>query len=566
MCKILTLIFACISASVALAQNGSNPALKKQLDSIMQMDHLYRETYTQANMPAATKDSLVKAFKIEEAHNLDYYLQNQQIKIDRANLQFIDKVIEQYGYPDKAMVGIPENIVAWSVILHSNKVHTYFPLIEQAGKKGTLPMYCVATMQDYLLMRENKPQLYGTQLTKLDIPDTARDRIDRPVTIWPVQNAATINDWRKKAGFTNTIQEYAMETSAAYNPDLTVEAVLKMQLVRGHNRTDVILPSLLKDRVMRAHAIDIPEKEQDSSTFNHYLLAKRCSAKKDSIGAAHHLLQVSPYYLMFMGAEPKTLNKFISQFQVTDGAKTELRKNFLSVYETTQTPAYDTFWRYYTDIIKLRHLLDSVPGELKPVYLKELKKVDSAAMEYTHKYVVKHNWPSMADGSLYAGYIAPRDVEYYYDYLSPAEDAFLKGELPASMARRVENNKDYYIDYLFVKQKKEDRIIEIDISPFQAMKGFGFMNSPPLAAEIFRCMKTECPKDIMVVHYVNKIPKTTRDFFNDKTVNDFYNQLSAACLHFNNTGNGKGLWLYYLPNNYFKEEKGYFYLLYDKEK
>lgn len=58
-----------------------------------------------------------------------------------------------------------ENEVIWTVIQHSSLdlQNKYLPKFIEAAKKGLLKKECVALMQDRILCRMNKPQIYGSQ-------------------------------------------------------------------------------------------------------------------------------------------------------------------------------------------------------------------------------------------------------------------------------------------------------------------------------------------------------------------------------------------------------------------
>ena len=56
-------------------------------------------------------------------------------------------------------------------------------------------------MEDRYLMNEGKMQVYGTQGMSND----------NGSYIWPIENPETVNERRKEAGFTQTIEEYAKD-------------------------------------------------------------------------------------------------------------------------------------------------------------------------------------------------------------------------------------------------------------------------------------------------------------------------------------------------------------------
>jgi len=76
-------------------------------------------------------------------------------------------------------------------------------MIKKAGEDGEIPFRLVAMMEDRYLMNEGKPQVYGTQGRSYND--------DRGNFIWPIENPETVNERRVKAGYAQTIEEYAKD-------------------------------------------------------------------------------------------------------------------------------------------------------------------------------------------------------------------------------------------------------------------------------------------------------------------------------------------------------------------
>ncbi|WP_273566170.1 BT_3928 family protein [Maribacter halichondriae] len=160
--------------------------LKKKLDSIMVLDQKYR-----ANPSAETWP--------------------KQIEIDSSNLEFVEKAIEMYGYPGKSLVGESTQEVAWYVIQHSDKIDQYIDLIDNAAKEKELPFKRYAMMLDRHLVRQNKPQIYGTQGMSYFIGTP-----DEISIIWPLKSVDSVDVFRKEAGFEDTMMENAQRM---FGPD-----------------------------------------------------------------------------------------------------------------------------------------------------------------------------------------------------------------------------------------------------------------------------------------------------------------------------------------------------------
>ncbi|MNY46168.1 hypothetical protein D3C86_1813250 [compost metagenome] len=125
------------------------------------------------------------------------------------------------------MVGEPTNEAAWYVIQHSKKIAHYFPMIQEAGASNELPFTKVAMMQDRMLVQEGKEQLYGTQGAGESILNVQTGKKEFWQYIWPIQNAEFVNELRKEAGFTTTVEENAKRMGITYKK-YTLEEIKKI--------------------------------------------------------------------------------------------------------------------------------------------------------------------------------------------------------------------------------------------------------------------------------------------------------------------------------------------------
>lgn len=182
-----------------------NTELKKELDEILKLDQGYRALFDDGTTPEK-KETLLKEFHIDKAllKKEGWGLVAAQ---DSINLQKIEKIISQYGYPGKTLVGEPTNKAAWYVIQHSTKIGKYLPLIKEAGKNKEIPFTWVAMMEDRYLMQAGQEQIYGTQGSGEFWEENGKEYETQ--YIWPIKDPESVNERRKKAGFSNTMEEYA---------------------------------------------------------------------------------------------------------------------------------------------------------------------------------------------------------------------------------------------------------------------------------------------------------------------------------------------------------------------
>lgn len=206
----LFLIVVIFLGNSVISQVDEN--LKRQLDSIFELDQKYRNLLTYIYKDSISKDSVARVYH-KSFNEIHEFVWSEQHKIDSSNLVFVENIIAERGYPDKKMVGNQTNEVAWYVIQHSYKIEEYFKLIKRAGKKDELPYHLVAMMQDRLLMSKKKPQIYGTQGMCKNVKESS----ERLCFIWPIRNAKKVNNRREKAGFNDTVEENAKRLNIEYS-------------------------------------------------------------------------------------------------------------------------------------------------------------------------------------------------------------------------------------------------------------------------------------------------------------------------------------------------------------
>jgi len=85
---------------------------------------------------------------------------------DSTNMARLEQIISQYGWPGKSLVGDQASMAAFLVLQHADlpRQEKYLPMVQAAAEKGDVEKSYLAMLQDRVLMRQNKPQKYGTQL------------------------------------------------------------------------------------------------------------------------------------------------------------------------------------------------------------------------------------------------------------------------------------------------------------------------------------------------------------------------------------------------------------------
>ena len=131
------------------------------------------------------------------------------LKNDKANQTLIATFIEKYDWPGKATVGVKGSLAAFYVIQHAPLAFQlkYFQRVIAAANAGDLPWDQVCMMQDRILIRQGKKQLYGSQLMT--------DPITKMLTFQPIQDLHEVDERRAKVGL-NTLKEAAQQMGIDY--------------------------------------------------------------------------------------------------------------------------------------------------------------------------------------------------------------------------------------------------------------------------------------------------------------------------------------------------------------
>ncbi len=207
--KFSPVLFFVFAICTCAAQPKLNRKLKQQLDSVYALDQKYRAMITLMSSPGVA-DTMAKKLTVSLQQAMGM-LQNEQQHLDSMNFIFVKRLMDNYGYPGKTLVGDTTSQVAWNVIDHANKITEYLPVVKLAAEAKEIPFYLYATMLDRYLANDGRPQIYGSQCT-CGILKTGI----RACFVWPVENPLTVNEQRKKAGFKITIEQNAERFGIRY--------------------------------------------------------------------------------------------------------------------------------------------------------------------------------------------------------------------------------------------------------------------------------------------------------------------------------------------------------------
>jgi hypothetical protein len=161
---------------------GRNPVLERELSGILEAD----------KRPRIVLDSLGRQYGYTSAQTQPVWAQMRQA--DSINLPKVERMIAQYGYPGKRLVGEKQNETAWVVIQHAPLAvqEKFLPLLQEAATNGQLSKASVALTIDRIRVRKGQNQLYGSQVHN--------DASGKPAGFEPIEDEPNVDKRRAEVG------------------------------------------------------------------------------------------------------------------------------------------------------------------------------------------------------------------------------------------------------------------------------------------------------------------------------------------------------------------------------
>jgi hypothetical protein len=120
--------------------------------------------------------------------------------LDATHTDQIKKIYAQHGWPTSSMIGRDGVLAFWFLAQHSpdsDFQRTLLPHVKTAFEDGELSGQYYAMFVDRTLVRDGKPQIYGTQIEMVN---------NKPVPL-PIENQSNVNAVRASIGLP-TLEEY----------------------------------------------------------------------------------------------------------------------------------------------------------------------------------------------------------------------------------------------------------------------------------------------------------------------------------------------------------------------
>lgn len=191
LCVVLcTALFGCAAYKPSAAD------LRAELEAMYDTDQAQRLKLQDA---AIRGEALTPAF-IE--------LVKAQHASDQANMKRLERIVEAGGWPKRSAVGNKASSAAFLVVQHSDleTQKRYLPMLKAAVAAGEAQPADAALLEDRVLIREGKAQLYGSQL---------QPRAGGGWEFSPIQDEAQVDARRQAVGLP-PLAEYAKEFGIEY--------------------------------------------------------------------------------------------------------------------------------------------------------------------------------------------------------------------------------------------------------------------------------------------------------------------------------------------------------------
>lgn len=138
-------------------------------------------------------------------------LQKLKDVTNQRNQQYLEELIAKKGWPKISEVGQEAAGTAFYIVQHSNAdlQQKYIPILKKLCEEKEASCIHFAMLYDRMKMNQNLPQRYGTQMN-LD------NRITGAVELYPLEDAAKVDEWRKELGL-EPLKEFLAKMNINYD-------------------------------------------------------------------------------------------------------------------------------------------------------------------------------------------------------------------------------------------------------------------------------------------------------------------------------------------------------------
>lgn len=189
-----------VKENIIRIEGNLNPDLVAILDTVFQDDQKYRLKLADTERKYGRDSRQLGTLWVNIVRN------------DSVNLAKTINFIAKYGWPGPDIIGTQGTATLWLVIQHSdlNTQLKYLPVIKEAAAKGYLDRGKVALLEDRIALRENKKQIYGSQIGFDD--ETGK------YYVLPLMDPDSVDKRRTEVGL-GKLQDYVKEWGIIWNAE-----------------------------------------------------------------------------------------------------------------------------------------------------------------------------------------------------------------------------------------------------------------------------------------------------------------------------------------------------------
>jgi hypothetical protein len=181
------------------------PELSDELIAMGAEDQKFRTILQEAMIKASSSPGSQSTKDLPE-------LIKKQDEIDRKNLNRLVEIIQKHGWPGKSLVGNKGSNAAFLILQHSEQTtqEKYLDLFKKATEAGEARKADAAMLEDRVLMRQGKKQIYGTQLQ-------SNAESNGKLFLYPVEDEVHVDARRESVGLP-PIKDYLKHFGLEYVP------------------------------------------------------------------------------------------------------------------------------------------------------------------------------------------------------------------------------------------------------------------------------------------------------------------------------------------------------------
>ena len=185
-----------LHSQTAKTPHLANPPLRKKLLKMVKKDQAIRNDLIKSGIEHPDK-RLLKRMKT----------------IDASNLIRVKAIVKRYGFPTPKLVGKDGVEAVFLLIQHGDLAfqEQMLPDVKNSFQSGNLSGQNYAMLLDRVLVRQGKPQVYGTQANSVD-------EVTGKVEFEPIEDEANVDKRRAEVGLP-PLSEYIKILKQMYFPE-----------------------------------------------------------------------------------------------------------------------------------------------------------------------------------------------------------------------------------------------------------------------------------------------------------------------------------------------------------